>query len=177
MEEVIFKDALTAIAERKSVRHFSGQKVKEVMIDQMLRAAMAAPAAIHLLPWKFIVITHKDTLLTLSLGLPFAKMIEQAGVAIVVCAEPSEAAMGSETYAIIDCSCASENILIAAEALGLGAVWTAVYPNIASMDFVRKTLLIPQDIIPLNIIPIGIPTGEEKAEDKYDPKNIHWQKW
>jgi nitroreductase len=177
MQTILLKDALTVIKERKSVRTYTGDVVSKEDIAKILYAAMAAPAAIHMLPWKFIVITDKKTLKTLADGLPFAKMLTSAGTAIVVCAVPQEAAMGSEVFAIIDCTCASENILLAAEALGLGAVWTAVYPNKELMDFVRKELNIPQYIIPLNVIPVGYPAGEEKAQDKYDEKNIHWEKW
>lgn len=173
----MLKDALTVIRERKSVRSFTGEPISKDVIDKILHAAMAAPAAIHLLPWKFIVVTDKSTLQALADGLPFARMIVKAGTAIVVCAVPEEAAMNSEAFAILDCTCASENILLAAEALDLGAVWTAVYPNKELMDFVRKELNIPQDVIPLNVIPVGYPTGEEETQDKYDTRNIHWEKW
>ena len=170
-------DALTVIEERKSVRHYTGERVRKEDIEQILRAAMAAPAAVHMLPWKFIVVTGSQKIKELANGLPFAKMLTEAGTAIVVCAVPQEAALGNEDFAIIDCTCASENILLAAEALGLGAVWTAVYPNKQSMDFVRSVLNIPSDIIPLNLIPIGYSTGEDKAKEKFDPSNIHWEQW
>ncbi len=177
MEAAMLKDALTVMQERKSVRTYTGEPVSKEEIDKILHAAMAAPAAIHMLPWKFIVVTDRDILKSLANGLPFAKMLTQAGTGIVVCAAPNEAAMGSDEFAIIDCTCASENILLAAEALGLGAVWTAVYPNEKLMDFVRSELNIPHTIIPLNIIPVGHPAGVEKPQDKFDAANIHWEKW
>lgn len=177
METVMLKDALDIIHQRKSVRSYTGELASKEEIDLILRAAMAAPVAIHMIPWKFIVVRDKAKLRTLADGLPFAKMLTQAGTGIVVCAATKEAALSSEEFAIMDCSCASENILLAAEALGLGAVWTAVYPGKELMDFVRKELNIPKHIIPLNIIPVGHPTGEEHSQDKYDAKNIHWEKW
>lgn len=177
MEAVMNKDALAVILDRKSVRSYTGEPVSREDIEKILRAAMAAPAAIHMLPWKFIVVTNKAKLKAVCDGLPFAKMLAKAGTGIIVCAVPGEAAMSSEEFAILDCTCASENILLAAEALGLGAVWTALYPNKALMDFVRKEFNIPQHVIPLNLIPIGHPAGVEKAQDKYDAKNIHWEKW
>ena len=173
----MLKDALTVISERKSVRNYTGAPVSQEDIDRLLHAAMAAPAAVNMRPWKFIVVTDKATLAALAGGLPYAKMLARAGTAIVVCALPEEAAMGSEVFALLDCTCASENILLAAEALGLGAVWTSVYPGKEVMDFVRKKLNIPQEVIPLNVIPVGYPTGEEEAKDKYDPRNIHWEEW
>jgi nitroreductase len=177
MENLLQNDTLSIIKERKSVRNFTGQMVTKVDIDKILRAAMAAPAAIHMLPWKFIVVTNKDILNALAKGLPFAQMLVKAGTAIVVCAVPADAALGKEEFAVIDCACASENILLAAEALGLGAVWTAVYPDKAMINFVQSLLNIPKNTIPINVIPIGYPTGIEKPQDKYDPKNIYWEKW
>lgn len=173
----MLKDALTVIQERKSVRNFTGEPASREDIEQLLHAAMAAPAAVNMRPWKFIVITDKRTLAELMEGLPYAKMLLKAGTAIVVCAMPDEAAGGSEAFAILDCTCATENILLAAEAMGLGAVWTAVYPRKEIMDFVRIKLNIPFNVIPLNIIPVGYPTGEEEAKDKFDSRNIHWEKW
>lgn len=177
MQKIMTKDALEVIHERKSVRNFTGELVSPEDIDIILRAAMAAPVAIHMMPWQFIIIRDPEKLKTLSEGLPFAKMLPKAGTAIVVCAAPQDAALGKEEFAILDCACASENMLLAAEALGLGAVWTAVYPSKDLMNFVRKELGIPHNIIPVNIIPIGFPMGNEQAEDKFEPDNIHWEKW
>lgn len=175
--ETILHDAISTMLERKSVRHYTGQKIGIEAIERILRAAMAAPAAVHMIPWRFIVITDNKILSNLAAGLPFAQMLPEAGTAVVVCAEPDKAAMGKEEFAILDSACASENILLAAEALGLGAVWTAVYPDKALIKFVQQKLQIPVNIIPLNIIPIGYPTGEDKVRDKYDPALIHWEKW
>lgn len=177
METVIFNDTLRTIHERKSVRNYTGEQISRDDINTLLRAAMAAPAAMHLAAWKFIIITDQNRLRSLENGLPFAKMLTKAGTGIVVCAVPGEAALGSKEFAILDCACASENILLAAEALGLGAVWTAVYPNHELMNFVRKELKIPEHVIPLNIIPLGYPTSEEKPVNKFNEKNIHWNKW
>ena len=173
----MLKDALSVIQERKSVRNYTGETVSREDIDSLLHAAMCAPVAVNMRPWKFIVITNRTTLAELADGLPYAKMLVKAGTAIVVCAMPDEAAGGSEIFAILDCACATENILLAAEAMGLGAVWTAVYPRKEIMDFVRMKLNIPLNVIPLNVIPVGYPVGEEEAKDKYDSRNIHWEKW
>ncbi|MDP4261315.1 MAG: nitroreductase family protein [Bacteroidota bacterium] len=177
MEKTMLKDTLTVIHERKSVRHFTGEPVSKKDIQYLLRAAMAAPSAVHMLPWIFIVVTDKKMLELLSQKLPFAKMLVSAGMAIVVCVDPRQAAMGKEEFAILDGACASENILLAAEALELGAVWTAVYPSKELMDEVRQLLNIPPAIIPLNIIPVGHPTGEDKPRRKFKDNAIHWEKW
>ncbi len=170
-------EALEAIFQRKSVRNFTGEEVPDDKIDLLLRAAMAAPSAVNMQPWEFILIRNKPTLQAMADNLPYSKMLEKAGACIVVCAIPALAHRKLLEYAIIDCSCASENILIAAEALGLGAVWTAVYPNIDRIEFVRKQLGIPRYVIPLNAIAIGIPTGEDQPKDKFKPMKIHYEKW
>ena len=170
-------DALSVIHSRKSVRSFTGQDVTKDALDKIISAGMAAPTAMNKQPWAFTVVTDRKTLHTLAVGLPYAKMLDKAGAAIIVCAIPEKAHGASLELAVIDSTCASENILLAAEALGLGAVWTAAYPYKDRMDVARKALNIPEEIIPLNVIPIGHPTGSDKPKDKYNPENIHREKW
>ena len=170
-------DAITVIHSRKSVRNFTGQSVDKELLEKIVRAGMAAPTAVNMQPWAFVVVTDRAVLDVLSSKLPYAKMLDKAGAAIIVCAIPAKAYEGSKEFAVIDSTCASENILLAAEALGLGALWTAAYPDESRMDAVRKTLGIPEDIIPLNVIPVGYPTGVDKPKDKYKPENIKWEHW
>lgn len=170
-------DTLTVIHNRKSVRHFTGESVPPEQIDLLLKAAMSAPSAVNGQPWEFIVVTDRNTLNRLGDVLPYAKMIYKAGVAIVVCGVPARAHNQFTEYAVIDSTLASQNILLAAEAIGLGAVWTAAYPYPERMDSVRPILNIPQEVIPLNIIPIGYPTGEDAHQEKFSPEKIHREKW
>ncbi len=176
-KEMKMKDAITVIHSRKSVRNFTGQTVSRDLLDKIVRAGMAAPSAVNRQPWSFVVVTYRQTLDMLNEGLPYAKMLGKAGAAIVVCAIPEKAYDGSKEFAIIDSTLAGENILLAAEALGLGAVWTAVYPDNDRMNVVRRVLGIPGNIIPLNVIPIGYPVGTDKPKNKYKPENVHWEKW
>jgi nitroreductase len=170
-------EVLNVIHSRKSVRHFTGQAVGEDLLEKIIRAGMAAPTAVNMQPWSFIAVRDRKTLDMLNEGLPYAKMLGIAGAAIIVCAIPDKAYEGSEELAIIDSSLAGENILLAAEALGLGAIWTAAYPYEDRMDVVRKVLGIPGSIIPLTVIPVGHPTGTDKPKNKYKPENIHWERW
>ena len=171
------KDTLTVIHERKSVRSFTGEPVKKSDLEEILRAGMAAPTAVNMQPWSFIAITERSILDDLAAALPYAKMLTRAGAAIVVCTEPDKANKKSRDFAVIDASLAGENILLAIEALGLGGLWTAVYPYPDRMKHVREVLKIPQEVIPLNVIPIGVPTGEDKPKNKYKHEKIHWEKW
>ena len=171
------KDAFSVIHSRKSVRSFTGQAVSKSDLEKILKAGMAAPTAVNKQPWSFLAVSDRKMLDKLAEGLPYAKMLRKAGAAIIVCAIPEKAIDGSAEFAVIDCALASENILLAVEAMGLGAVWTAAYPDKEKMAFLRKALNIPGNIIPLNVIPVGYPTGEDKPKDKFKKENIHWEKW
>jgi nitroreductase len=170
-------DALAVIHSRRSVREFTGESVSAEELDTILKAAMAAPSAVNCQPWAFVVVTEKETLNGLADGLPYAQMLRRAGAGIVVCAVVEKAFNRMTEFAIIDSALAAENILLAAEALGLGAVWTAAYPDPGKAAFVRETLHIPKDVIPLAVIPVGHPAGAEAPKDKYKPENIHRERW
>jgi nitroreductase len=176
-ETEISKDTFSVIHSRKSVKSFTGAAVSRENLDKILRAGMAAPTAVNKQPWSFVVVTDRKTLDALSAGLPNARGIDKAGAVIVVCAEPEKANLQSKEFAVIDASLASENILLATEALGLGGHWTASYPYEDKVKHVRSVLGIPGTIIPLNVILVGVPTGEDKPKDKYQKDKIHWGKW
>ncbi len=173
----VLQDAVFVIRNRKSVRDYTGQVIDRETLHTILRAGMAAPTAVNMQPWSFIAVTDREILMELCEALPYAKMLDRAGAAVVVCAIRGKAYEKRFEFAVIDCTCASENILLAAEALGLGAVWTAAYPYDDRMEVVRKILNIPEEVTPLNVIAVGYPAGENKPVDKYSPGNIHWERW
>jgi nitroreductase len=177
MENSSKKDAITVIHERKSVRSFTGDPVRKEDLDTIVRAGMAAPSAVNMQPWSFIIVTERPLLDELRLALPFARMLDKAAAAIVVCALPEKAHGGRSEFAILDSAAASQNILLATEALGLGAVWTAVYPEEDRMKAVRRILKMPANVLPINVIPVGRPTGADKPKDKWKPGNIHRETW
>jgi nitroreductase len=170
-------DTLSVIHNRKSVRNFTGESVTQNEIDILLNAAMAAPSAVNCQPWEFIIVTDRKTLDKLGDVLPYAKMIFKAGAAIIVCGVPAKAHKQMEEYAVIDSTLSSQNILLAAEAIGLGALWTAAYPYPDRMKSVSSILKIPLDVIPLNVIPLGHPTGEDKPKEKFNSRKIHREMW
>ena len=162
------KNAIEIIMARKSVRSYTSRPVEKEKVDIMLKAAMAAPSAVNKQPWAFIVIDDRDVLNKLAEVLPYAKMTAEAPMAIVVCGDLAKS---------LDCSAASENLLLAAEALELGAVWTAIYPEEQRIENVRKVLSLPEHIVPFNLIPIGYPQRNEEAKDKFKQENIHYNQW
>lgn len=170
-------DAITVIHQRKSVRHFTGEAVDAAMLTELVRAGMAAPTAVNMQPWEFVIVSHPDKMKELADGLPYGKMLEKAGGAIVVCALPKKAFEGKTEFAILDTTCATENILLAIEALGLGGVWVSVYPEEERMNAVRRIMGIPEDVIPLNVVAVGHPVGTEQPKNKFKQEKIHWGKW
>jgi len=169
-------ETLEVIHNRKSVRHFTDRPVSKEQIETLLRAGMAAPTAANRQPWVFYVVTQRETLDVLAEQLPYAKMLTQVETAIVVCGDMEKAGnLKDEDYWVQDCSAASENILLAAESMGLGAVWTASYPYDERTKAVINALNMPENHIPLNVIPVGYPTGEDVPKDKWKSENIFWK--
>lgn len=174
--------AYQCIMTRTSVRSYQpGRTIPADTVEMLLRAAMAAPTAVNKQPWQYVVVDNRADLDSLSAMLPYAKMLSTASLAIVPCGDLPNA-MEGETYDrgywIQDVSASTENLLLAAHALGLGAVWTGVYPNTERVDLVRKALGIPADIVPLCVVPIGYPEGGIPApKDKWKPEKVHYNKW
>ncbi|MGL5015009.1 MAG: nitroreductase family protein [Bacteroidales bacterium] len=169
---------LSTILSRHSVRQYTEKKVETEKVETMLRAAMASPTALNKQPWKFIVINEQSLLNIMKEKMPYASMLESASTVIVVCGDLSKAPEGREQeYWIQDCSAATQNLLLAAHSMGLGAVWVGLYPRIERGETLREILSIPSTLIPLNIIPIGYPTGDSSPKDKWDPDNIVYNGW
>ena len=162
-------DAMKIIYSRKSVRHFTNKPVSKDQLNQILKAGMSAPTAINQQPWEFFVITNHKTLVALSKGLTSTPMLDKISAAIIVCGNTDKKEKLNEADYWMSLFAAFENILLAVEALGLGAVWTAVYPDNSKISFVRKTLRIPANYTPLICIPIGYPTCEDKPKKNIIP--------
>ena len=168
---------LENIHARKSVRQFTDEPVSAEHIETMLRAAMAAPTAVNYQPWRFVVINERAQLDAMTEILPFAKMLKQAPLAIIVCGETTWFDGKENIFWQQDCSAATQNLLLAAEALGLGAVWTGVYPDPERSRALSDFLGLPGNVQPLCCIPIGHHDATTQPRDKWKPENIHYEKW
>lgn len=168
---------LENIHSRKSVREFTSEPVSDADIQTILKAAMAAPTAINFQPWRFVVVNEREALDSLADQLPYAKMLKQAPLAIVVCGETLWMGGEENPFWSLDCSAATQNLLLTAEALGLGAVWTAAYPDADRCKAISDALGLPSTVKPLCVVPIGHPAGENQPRDKWKPENIHYGKW
>jgi len=166
---------MDAILTRRSIRKYKNREVPGEIMQEILKAAMAAPSAGNEQPWEFIVITDRKILDEIPRIHPYSNMIKQAPAAIVVCGD-----MGREKHKgfwIQDCSAATQNILLAARALGLGTVWLGVYPDEERAVLIQKLLGLPENVIPLSIIPVGYPAEEKPPSDRFDSSRIHYNRW
>ncbi len=164
---------LETIFARRSIRKYTQEPVEQKRIEMLLKAAMAAPSASNRKPWQFVVVTERETLDALAEAHPYGKMLFDAPLCISVCGDLTE----MERYWVQDCSAATENLLLAATALGLGAVWLGVYPRDQRVASVRTTLALPDHITPLNLISIGHPAEEKEPRTQYDESRVHWERW
>lgn len=176
--QVMENQAINNIMTRVSVREFTGEKISAEQIDTLLRAAMAAPSAINRQPWAFIVVTDEAIIERLGEALPYSRCSNHPAVAIIPCGDLSKAIEGEMgAFWINDVSAATENLLLAAHAMGLGAVWTGLHPDMKRATMVQEMLGLPEHIIPLCVVPVGVPAEQPAVKDKYLPENIHYNAW
>lgn len=180
--------ALDVIMTRTSIRSFTGQAVTAEQLETILKAGMAAPSAMNAQPWRFVVLTDKDRIQEIYGDARRSEMFTTAGAVIVVCGQTTRMgrphgqpdALVTERPLIFwyeDCSAATENILLAAHALGLGAVWISGYPNEERTAPIAEALGLPANVKILCSIPVGVPAENPEPKDKWVPENIHWEKW
>ena len=167
------KGFIQTIFARRSIRRYTDEPVSEADIKMLMEAAMAAPSASNRKPWQFIVVTERQTLDALAEVHPHGKMLFEATLCITACGDLST----FERFWVQDCSAATENVLLAATSLGLGAVWLGVYPRDDRVAAVRQVLGIPETITPLNLISIGHPAEEKEPRTQYDETRVHREQW
>lgn len=166
------------IMTRSSVRSYTDRPVDEATLDTILRCAMAAPTAVNKQPWRFVVINERAMLDTISVRFKSMGMAAQAPVAVVLCGDMESALEGEgREYWVQDVSAATENLLLAAHALGLGAVWCGIYPISERVKEFSEMLELPENIIPMACVCIGYPSGDPTPKDKWKPENIHYNRW
>ncbi|MBP3785627.1 MAG: nitroreductase family protein [Bacteroidaceae bacterium] len=167
------------ILSRKSVRSYTDRPVPRTMLDSLVRLGMAAPTGIDARPWQFIIFDDTASIRSLHTALPRAQQLSEATAAILVCGDTTvitKRGMPSATW-MLDTSAATQNILLGAEAMGLGACWIGIYPYDDRMGPTSELLQLPEGIIPMSLISIGYPKGENAPKDKYDIEKIHFNGW
>ncbi|MFA5027942.1 MAG: nitroreductase family protein [Candidatus Methylomirabilota bacterium] len=168
-------DTHQAILTRRSIRRYTKAPVAPELVTSLLRAGMQAPSACNQQPWQFVVITERTTREAIAAFHPYADMLRTAPVVLLVCGD-----LGREHfrgYWVQDCSAATQNILLAAHAAGLGAVWVGLYPREDLVAETRRVLGLPDQIVPLALIPLGVPAEQAAPTDRFDPSRVHRERW
>lgn len=167
------QELLDVMYTRRSIREFTDEPVRDEQIEAMLKAGMAAPSAQNLQPWHFVVVRMRKRLDALAEVHKYAYMLEKAPLAIVVCGDQDI----SSKHWVEDTCAATQNILLAATALGLGGVWVSIYPKKKYQKAVRELLDIPDHIGVLCMLAIGHPAEKKKARTQYDEERVHQEEW
>lgn len=168
-------ETLEAIESRRSIRRYTDKKVDEEKVQTMLRAAMYAPSARNYQPWHFVVVNDRKMLDEIAEVHPYGEMLHDAALGILICGdinlEPTTEYIG------IDCAAATQNLLLAAHDLGLGAVWLGVYPRKERSTAIASLLKLPQNIIPISLVSVGYPAEQKPKPNRFHPERIHYNGW
>ena len=167
-------DCLKAIMTRRSVRKYTAEAVSDEALETVLRAAMAAPSAGNQQPWRFVIVRDRGILGQLSQATPYAGMLAGAPVGIVVCADTRDL---RHPNWVNDCSAAVENALLAAHAIGLGAVWIGVHPIEERIENVRGIVALPDYAVPMSMVALGHPLEQKPPADRYEAAFVHHDHW
>lgn len=168
-------DAYEAIITRRSVREYADEPVTDGVVEMLLRAAMQAPSAGNQQPWHFVVVRERARLEEIARVHPYAQMCRSAPVAILVCGDETREKFPG--YWVQDCSAATQNLLLAAHALGYGAVWVGIHPREERIVVIHELFRLPDGIHPLCLVPIGRPAGPPAQADRYQPSRVRHERW
>ena len=171
------EEKISFITKRRSIRKYTGEEVSEKQVRIILEAAMAAPSAVAKDPWRFIVLRDKENLKTVASYLPNGGFLENAGVGIIICGDINAAHDNSLSYMLQDCTAAIENMLLAISALDLGACWLGVHPRQDRIDNIKEFCKLPENIIPLAAVAIGVPAQSPEPRTRYNPSYVKDEKW
>jgi nitroreductase len=164
-------EAVEALLTRRSVRRYTDEPVPEELVDKLLHVAMAAPSAGNEQPWLFVVVRDRGQLRAAAEAEQYGGMIASAQVAVVVCADLD--LVEHEGFWIQDCAAVTQNLLLGAHALGLGAVWVGTYPREERVEGLRMVFGLPANVVPFSVVAIGYPADQLAPADRFDPSRIH----
>ena len=163
---------LDMIKKRRSIRKYTDEAVTEEQIRQLLEAAMAAPSASNVQSWEFVVVRDPDLKKQLAQTHTWSHMAADAAAVFVICGNER-----ASRHWIADASAATQNLLLAVTALGLGAVWVGIYPGADTEPFVRQVLAIPDEIRVLCLVPVGHPAESKPLRTQYEESKVHYERW
>jgi len=168
-------ETFDALFTRRSIRQYQAKPVEDEKIQKILKAAMYAPSARNTQPWQFIVVSEREILNNIIKVHPYADMLAEAPLAILVCGDKKSEP--NDSYLNTNCSAATENILLAAHALGLGSVWMGVFPRKERIEGLTNLFKLPEYILPISLIAIGYAAEKKPDTERFLPERIHFNKW
>lgn len=168
-------DAIEAILSRRSMRKYTDQPIEDAALEILLKAAMAAPSAGNQQPWHYIIVKNRDSLEQVTMIHPHAQMLTKAALGIVICADTQLEKF--KDYYPLDCSAATQNMLLAAHALGIGACWLGIYPNTERMQGIRQLFSLPDHVVPVSMISMGYPSHPKNPGNRFNTERIHHEQW
>lgn len=163
------------IISRRSVRRFRSKEISQDIIDNLLKAAMHAPSAANEMPWEFVVVRDVEALKKVAELHPYAQMAADAPLGVLVCGNLAQEKLSGNW--VLDCSAATQNLLLAAHAKGVGGCWCGVYPEADRVDIFKKLFSVPDGVIPFSFVVLGYPLEEVKQTERFDASRIHLEKW
>jgi nitroreductase len=169
-------ERLGFIFRRRSIRAYTPQAVSDENVQKLLEAAMAAPSAAATDPWRFVVVKNREMLSRIAEALPYGKMVGSAALGIVVCGDLEAAHDKQLSYLLQDCSAATENLLLCASILGLGACWLGVHPREQRVKSLQEILGLERSVIPVACIAIGYPAETKEPRTRFNPDYVRFEK-
>ena len=168
-------DALDALLTRRSIRKYDNRELSRELLEELIKYGMFAPSACNKQPWHFIIITDRKILDEIAEFHPNGKMLKDATYAILVCGDEVKA--HDKNYWPVDCSAATQNILIAAHAKGLGACWIGIYPREERIANMKMIMNLPEHVHAFSLISLGYPAETPRSAQRFDSSRIHLNTW
>ena len=166
---------LNYILDRRSIRRFTDQEIDSEMIKSILTAAMYAPSAVNMQPWHFVVIDESSMMEKIMEIHPHARMLQSASHAVVVCGD--EQLQHDDGYWVVDCGAATQNLLLAAHTLGLGACWVGIHPREERKTAFSRLLHLPSHVLPFALVALGYPEELKPRPDRFHGEKVKYNGW
>lgn len=168
-------DLIDIILTRRSIRRYSSEKIDAEIVNKIIEAGMYAPSAVNKQPWHYIVFEKRETMQAIVDIHKNASMLLNADKGILICYD--ELLQHDQGYGPIDCSASTENMLLAAHALGIGACWVGIYPRHNRIEALHSIFELPKHVIPFAVVSLGYPAETREVSDRFKPERIHFEKW
>jgi len=168
-------EKLNYILDRRSIRRFTGQKIGNGEIKAMLTAAMYAPSAVNMQPWHFVVIDDPRLMQKIMEIHPYARMLQSASHAVVVCGD--EELQHADGYWVVDCGAATQNLLLAAQTLGIGSCWVGLHPREERKIAFSRLLQLPSHVKPFALVALGYPEERKPRPDRFHAEKVKYNGW